>query len=388
MNFEPTETQALVRKSARDFAERVVRPIAASIDAEERVPPEVIQGLGALGLLAVNVAPELGGAGAGPVAFALAIQEIARACASTAVTMSVTNMVGEAIARFGTPEQAARYCPALASGGAGHGCFALSEPDAGSDPGGMTTLARRDGTGDGAGWVIDGAKQWISGGNAAHVFIVWARTAGADGAPVPGTRGITCFLVDAGTPGLHVGKPEDKMGIRGSNTVPLAFRDCRVPASARLGAENEGFKIAMMALDGGRIGISSQAIGIARAALEESVAYARDRRTFGVPIAEHQAIQWMLADMRTRIDAAHLLSMRAAAMKGEGARFSREAAMAKLFASETAIAVTNAAVQVHGGYGYTREFAAERHLRDARVTAIYEGTSEIQRLVIARAALG
>jgi alkylation response protein AidB-like acyl-CoA dehydrogenase len=231
--------------------------------------------------------------------------------------------------------------------------------------------------------VLDGAKQWISGGSAARVFIVWARTRPIEAA----SKGISCFLVDGNAAGLRVGRPEDKMGIRGSSTVPLEFSGCRVPASAMLGSENEGFKIAMMALDGGRIGISSQAIGIARAALDESVRYAKDRRTFGAPIAEHQAIQWKLADMQTRIEAAHLLSMRAAWMKETGHAFSREAAIAKLFASESAIAVCNDAVQIHGGYGYTRDFAAERHLRDARVTTIYEGTSEIQRLVIARSAL-
>jgi alkylation response protein AidB-like acyl-CoA dehydrogenase len=352
VQFVPTETQALVQRTARDFAERVVRPLAADIDARGAIPPEVIRGLGDLGLLAVNVDPELGGAGAGPVAFALAVQEIARACASTAVTMSVTNMVGEAIARFGTAAQAARHCPVLARGDQGHGCFALSEPDAGSDPGGLTTTARREGDG----WVLDGAKQWISGGNAAHVFIVWARTVVAGGAPIPGAKGIACFLVEGGAPGLRAGAPEDKMGLRGSDTVPLVFSGCGVPASARLGTEGDGFKIAMMALDGGRIGIASQAIGIARAALEESVVYAADRRAFGVPIAEHQAIQWKIADMATRIDAAHLLSMRAAWMKERGLRFSSEAAMAKLFASEAAIAVCNDAVQIHGGYGYTRDF--------------------------------
>ncbi len=379
MNFEPTETQALIQRAARDFAARVVLPIAAEIDARATIPPAVVRALGELGLMAVNIAPELGGSGAGVVAYALAVQEIARACASIAVTMSVTNMVGEAIARFGTSAQASHYCPALARGDEGLGCFALSEPDAGSDPGAMVTTARRDG----AEWVLDGAKQWISGGSAARVLIVWART----GPPETGTKGIACFLVDGNAAGLRVGRPEDKMGLRGSSTVPLEFASCRVPATAMLGSENDGFKIAMMALDGGRIGIGAQAVGIARAALEESVRYAKDRRTFGAPIAEHQAIQWMLADMQTRIDAAHLLSMRAAAMKEAGRPFSREAAIAKLFASEAAIAVCNSAVQIHGGYGYTRDFAAERHLRDARVTTIYEGTSEIQRLVIARSAL-
>ena len=379
MDLTPGETQRLVQRTAREFAERVVMPLAAGIDANESIPDAVLRGLGELGLMAVNVAPEVGGAGAGAVAFALAVQEIARACASTAVTMSVTNMVGEAIARFGAPDQAARYCGELARGDRGLGCFALSEPDAGSDPGAMTTSARREG----AGWVLDGAKQWISGGSAARVFIVWARTA----PPQTGTRGISCFLVDGDAPGLRVGRREDKMGLRGSSTVALEFAGCRVPAAAMLGAENEGFKIAMMALDGGRIGIASQAIGIARAALEESVRYANDRRAFGVAIGQHQAIKWKLADMTTRVDAAHLLSMRAAWLKEARRPFSREAAIAKLFASESAVAACNDAVQIHGGYGYTRDFAAERHLRDARATTIYEGTSEIQRIVIARSEL-
>jgi alkylation response protein AidB-like acyl-CoA dehydrogenase len=379
MDLDCNETQGLIQKTARDFATRVVAPLAAELDATERFPREVLRALADIGLMAINVPPELGGAGAGAVAYALAMQEIARACASTAVMMSVTNMVGEAIARFGTDAQKQRYCPKLASGEYSVGSFALSEPDAGSDPGAMRTTARRE---DDA-WVIDGAKQWITGGSYAGVFIVWARTA----APEAGARGISCFLVEGGTKGLRVGRPEDKLGIRASNTVPLEFDGCRVPADALLGGENGGFKIAMMALDGGRIGISSQAIGIARAALAESVAYAKERRAFDVPIASHQAIQWKLADMQTDIDAAHLLSMRAAWLKDQGSPFTREASMAKVFASEAAIRICNDAVQIHGGYGYTREMPAERHLRDARVTTIYEGTSEIQRVVIARSVL-
>ncbi len=379
MDLELTETQALVQKTAREYASRVVAPQAAAIDEQERFPRELLRGLAELGLMAINVPPELGGSGAGVVSAALALQEIARACASCAVMMSVANMVGEAIARFGTDEQKKHHCPRLASGEYAMGSFALSEPDAGSDPGGMRTTARRDGDE----WVIDGAKQWITGGSYAGVYIVWARTAGPDA----GARGISCFLVEGGAKGLKVGRPEDKMGIRGSDTVPLEFDGVRVPASSLLGQENGGFKIAMMALDGGRIGISAQAIGIARAALAESVAYAKERKAFDVPIAQHQAIQWKLADMHTQIEAAHLLSMRAAVLKERGQPFSREASIAKLFASETAVRVANEAVQIHGGYGYTREYPAERHLRDARVTMIYEGTSEIQRLVIARTVL-
>jgi alkylation response protein AidB-like acyl-CoA dehydrogenase len=379
VDLELTETQVLVQKTARDFASRVIAPQAASIDETERFPREIMRGLAELGLMAINVPTELGGSGAGVVAAALALQEIARACASTAVMTSVANMVGEAIARFGTQAQKQRHCPKLASGEYGMGSFALSEPDAGSDPGGMRTTACRDGSE----WVLDGAKQWITGGTHAGVYIVWARTA----PPETGAKGISCFLVEGGAKGLRVGRLEDKMGIRGSDTVALEFDGCRVPQDALFGQENGGFKIAMMALDGGRIGISSQALGIARAALEEAVAYSKERKAFGVPIAQHQGIAWKLADMHTQIEAAHLMCLRAAWLKEHGKAFSQQASMSKLFASEMAVRVCNEAVQIHGGYGYTREYAAERHLRDARVTTIYEGTSEIQRLVIARGVL-
>ncbi len=382
MDLELSPTQLAVQSTAREFAARVIAPQAADIDKHERFPKEPLQGLAELGLLSVNVPEELGGAGAGAVAYALAMQEVAGACASTAVTMAVTNMVGEVVARFGTDAQKKHVCPKLASAEWLAGAFALSEPEAGSDPGGMRTTARDDGDH----WVIDGAKQWITSGAHAGVFVVWART----GAPEThkGTRGISCFLVEGGTPGLRIGRAEDKMGLRGSNTVGLEFDGCRVPKSALLGDLHGGFKIAMMALDGGRIGISAQAIGIARASLSESVLYAKERKQFDKPIGDFQAIKWKLADMKTRIDAAHLLCMRAAWMKEAGVPFSREASMAKLFASETGIKVANEAVQIHGGYGYTREFAAERHLRDVRVTTIYEGTSEVQRIVIARHVLG
>ena len=382
MDIELDETQRMVQKAARDYADRVIRPQAADIDKHERFPKEILKGLAELGLMAVNVPEELGGAGAGTVAYALAMQEVAAACASTAVTMAVTNMVGEVIARFGTNEQKQHHCPRLASGEHVAGAFALSEPEAGSDPGGMRTTARKDGDD----WVLDGEKQWITSGAHAGVFVVWARTSPAS--ERPGTRGISCFLVPGGAKGLRVGKHEDKMGLRGSNTVPLVFEGCRVPASALLGELDGGFKIAMMALDGGRIGISSQAIGIARAALAESVVYAKDRKQFDKPIADFQGIQWKLANMKTDLDAAHLLSLRAAWMKERGLPFSKEASMAKVFATEAAWRICNQAVQIHGGYGYTREFAAERHLRDVRVTMIYEGTSEVQRIVIARSVLG
>ncbi len=381
MDITLDETQSFVQKTARDFATRVILPEAAAIDREARFPRAILKGLAELGLMAVGVPAELGGAGAGTVAYALAMQEIARACASTAVTMAVTNMVGEVIAAFGSDEQKKAYNPKLASGEYVAGAFALSEPGAGSDAGGMTTTATRDGDG----WVIEGQKQWITSGAHAGVMVVWART--GDRGTLPGTRGISCFLVEGGTPGLLVGKAENKHGIRGSNTVSLTFDRCRVPRSALLGDLHGGFRIAMMALDGGRIGISSQALGIARAALDESVRYALERRQFDKPIADFQATQWKLADMATDVDAGHLLTMRAAWLKEKGRPFSREASMAKVFSTEAANRVCNKAVQIHGGYGFVREFAAERHLRDVRVTMIYEGTSEVQRIVIARSAL-
>ena len=322
----------------------------------------------------VNVPSEYGGAEAGVVAYALAMMEVARACASTAVTMAVTSMVAEVIHQFGTDDQRGRHVQSITGGKYVAGAFALSEPGAGSDPGGMTTTARQLDQG----YVIDGQKQWISNGTHAGVFVVWARTGG------PGTRGISCFLVEKDTPGLIIGRHEDKLGLRGSSTVSLTFDGCKVPASALLGDLGGGFKIAMMALDGGRIGISAQAIGIATAAHDEAVAYAKEREQFGQPIANFQAIQWMLADNRTELDAARLLCLRAAHLKESGQAFTREASMAKLFASEMGQRICNRAMQVHGGYGYTREFNVERHLRDIRVTTIYEGTSQIQQLVIAR----
>ncbi|HJL17758.1 MAG TPA: acyl-CoA dehydrogenase family protein [Sandaracinaceae bacterium LLY-WYZ-13_1] len=374
MDLDLTEEQKLVQQAARGFAQERIAPRAATIDREQRIPDDVLDGLAELGLFGVNVPEALGGAGAGAVAYSLAMQEVARACASTAVTMAVTNMVGEVIAAFGTDEQKARYNPRLCSGALRAGSFALSEPAAGSDPGAMRTTATRDGDD----WVIEGSKQWITSGDFAGVFVVWARTGD------PGAKGISAFLVDSDAEGLEVGRHEDKMGLRGSSTTALHFEGCRVPASALLGERDGGFKIAMMALDGGRIGIASQAIGIAEAALAEAVAYAKERETFGVPIAEHQAIQWMIADSRTELDAATLLARRAAWMKERGGRFSRQAAMAKAYASEAAWRICDRAVQIHGGYGYTKEYAVERYLRDVRVTRIYEGTSEIQRLVISR----
>jgi alkylation response protein AidB-like acyl-CoA dehydrogenase len=374
MNLDLTETQALIVRTARDYVERSIRPVAAALDREERFPKEILKGLAELGLMGINVPSSFGGAEAGAVAYALSMMEVSRGCASTAVTMAVTNMVAEVIARFGTQAQKEQHIPKLTSGEYMGGAFALSEPEAGSDPGGMRTTAERTSEG----WVLRGQKQWITNGAYAGVLVVWARTGGT------GTKGISAFLVEGGTPGLKAGKSEDKLGLRASNTVPLTLDDCVVPASALLGVEGGGFKIAMMALDGGRIGIASQAVGIATAALEEAAEYARQRRQFGRPIAEFQAIQWMVADSKTELEASRLLALRAAQLKESGKPFSSEAAMAKLFASEAANRICNRCVQIHGGYGFVRDFPAERHLRDVRVTTIYEGTSEIQRMVIAR----
>jgi len=375
LDFDGTEVQQAVAAAARKFAVERAEPAAAEADRRARFPEELVRELGQLGLLAVNVPAALGGSEAGAVAYALAVMEVARADCSLAVTMAVTNMVGETIVRFGTEEQKARCLPRLASGEWLAGSFGLSEPQAGSDPNSMSTRADlRDGR-----WVLNGTKQWITSGDRAGVLIVWARTdVGA------GNRGITAFLVEGGTPGLVVGRHEDKMGIRSSSTVSLTFEDCAVPASAVLGETGHGLRVALAALDGGRIGIASQATGTIRAALDASTRYARERQAFGKPIAEFQAIAFALADMRTAHDAARLMTLRAAALKEAGKPFGQEAAMAKLFASEAAQAATSKAVQIHGGYGYIDEFPVERLFRDARVQTIYEGTSEIQRLVIAR----
>jgi alkylation response protein AidB-like acyl-CoA dehydrogenase len=377
MDLELSETQRMVQQTAREFAQRRLAPGAAELDKSKRSPEAALRGLAELGLLGVNVPSQWGGAEAGVVSYALAMMEVSRACASTAVGMAVTNMVAEVIEAFGNQAQRERHLPKLTGGEHLTGAFALSEPAVGSDPARMTTTAKRTSSG----WVLDGQKQWITNGAYAGVMVVWARTGG------PGSKGISCFLVEKGTPGLIVGRPEDKMGLRGSNTVPLTFDACEVSDAALLGDEGEGFRIAMMALDGGRIGISAQATGIATAAFEAATAYAKERRAFGKPIASYQAIQWMLADSATELDASRLLCLRAASLKEQALPFSREASVAKLFASEAAVRVCNRAMQVHGGYGYTREFPVERYLRDVRVTTIYEGTSEIQRLVIARSQL-
>jgi acyl-CoA dehydrogenase len=377
VDLELNETQLLVRDSARNFARERVLPGARERDRKEIFPSDLLREMAGLGLMGVNVPAAYGGAEAGAVSYSLAMMEMAAACASTAVAMAVTNMCAELICAFGTEEQKRTHVTRLVSGEAVAGAFALSEPQVGSDAAGLgTTAARRDG-----GWVLNGAKQWITSGAYAGVMVVWARSGG------PGAGGLSAFIVEGGTKGLHIGKAEDKLGLRGSNTVPLLFEECVLPASALLGREGEGFRLAMMALDGGRIGIASQACGVARAALEASLRYVRDRRAFGQPIGEFQAVRFMLANMKTELSAAESLTFRAAWLKEHQRPFTREASMAKLFASEMSNRVCDKAVQLHGGYGYIDEFPVERYLRDARVQTIYEGTSEIQRVVIAREVL-
>jgi alkylation response protein AidB-like acyl-CoA dehydrogenase len=378
MDFAPTEEQLLVQRTARDVAERLLLPRAAARDLSGEFPTAELKELAALGLLAIAIPDELGGANAGTVAYSLALQELARADASVAVAVSVTNMVAEMICKQGTPAQQQRWVPGLADGSLVAGAFGLSEPAAGSDVAGLRTTAVKTATG----WRLSGTKQWITSGDRAGVLIIWAMSDQSSGSE--SHKGVTAFIVPGGTPGLSVARLEEKMGLHGSSTAQLVLDNVEVGHDAVLGAEGRGFALAMMALDGGRIGIASQAIGIARGAHEAAVRYAGERQTFGEPIIKHQAVGNMLADAATWLDAAHLMTLRAAYLKESGQAFSQQAAMAKLFATEHAWKICDIALQVHGGYGYVRDFPVERALRDVRVTRIYEGTSEIQRIVIAR----
>ncbi len=375
MHLELTDEQRMIQQVARDFAEKEVRPIAEVIDREARFPRETVARMGQLGLLGITMPESHGGAGGDTVAYVLALAEVARGCASHAVIMSVNNSLYCApVLTYGTGEQKARFLTPFASGQK-IGCFALTEPEAGSDASNQRTSA----TPDGDGYVLDGRKVFVTNGRESSAALVFAQTDRA-----AGHRGISAFLVDKGTPGFTVVKTEDKLGIRASDTAEFLFERCRVPAANRLGEPGQGFKIALGALDTGRIGIAAQALGIATAAYEASVTYARERKSFGVPIGQHQMVQWMLADMATSIEAARLLTLRAAWRKDSGAPFGHESAMAKLFASETAMRVTTDAIQVHGGYGFIKEYQVERYFRDAKITQLYEGTSQIQKLVIAR----
>jgi len=376
VDFEPDEEQRLIADTARAFAERELAPRATARDRDSEFPDKEMRALGALGLLGVMVPAAYGGAEAGPIALVLALREIARGDAAVAVTMSVTNMVAETLARFGTEAARRRYLPPLCAGDAVAGAFALSEAQAGSDPSAMTTTAERA---PGGGYRLRGSKLWTTSGDRAGVLLVAAR----NGASL-GKAGYSTFVVEQGTPGLVPGRHEDKMGLRGSTTVALTLDDVAVPPDALVGGEGQGLKVALSALGGGRIGIAAQALGIARAALEVARAYVKERRQFNRPLGDFQAVQFMLADSAVALDAGWLLTLAAAWRKQHGLPFTRQAAQAKLFATERANEICDRAVQVLGGYGYTRDFPVERHFRDVRVTTIYEGTSQIQKLVIAR----
>jgi len=369
----------MVQAMAREFADSAIKPIAAEIDRDARFPHETVKRMGGLGLMGIAIPEQWGGSGADAVSYVVALEEIAKACASHAVVMSVNNsLYGDPLLRYGTDAQRERFLKPVASGHA-HGCFALTEPQAGSDATNQATLAVRDG----AEYIVNGRKRFITTGRESSFALVFCQTDRAQG-----HHGISAFVVEKGVPGFTVGKTEDKLGIRASDTAELIFEDCRVPVANRVGDEGQGFKIAMTAIDGGRIGIAAQAVGIATGAYERSVAYARERKAFGVLIGQHQMVQWMLADMATAIDGARLLTLRAATLKDAGRPYRTAAAMAKLFASETAMKVATDAIQVHGGYGFIKEYEVERAFRDAKITQLYEGTSQIQKLVIARDLLG
>lgn len=371
-----TEEQELFKQTVHEFAEREILPVARELDEREEYPRATVSKMAELGLMGLLVPEEYGGSAASTLDYVLAMEEISWGDASHSVVMSVTNsLVCEPIVRFGTSEQKQRYLRAMA-GGEYVGAYCLSEPTSGSDASNMSTLAVRDGSD----FVLNGTKSWITNGGEAGVYLVYALT----NTSVAKSRGITAFLIPADTPGLRAGKKEKKLGIRASSTTQIFFEDCRVPASAVLGNVDEGFRIAMATLDGGRIGIGAQALGIAQRALDESVAYSKEREAFGHPIADFQGLQWRMADMALRVESARLLVYRAARMKDAGQSFSKEASMAKLFASETAMFCAHAAVQMLGGYGFVRDYIVEKLFRDAKITEIYEGTSEVQRLVISR----
>jgi alkylation response protein AidB-like acyl-CoA dehydrogenase len=374
MSLQLSSEQEMIRLMARDFARNELEPHAHTWDQTETFPAEAVKKMGALGLFGMMIPTQYNGAGAGAVSYSLALQEIAYSCASTAVTMSVTNLSSDPILKFGNEQQKQQYLKPLAAGQF-LGAFAITEPGAGSDPGGMNTRA----VDEGDSYLVNGTKVFITNGGYADVIILIART-GQD----KSNRSLSGFILEKGTPGLTVGRKEDKMGLRASNTVELLLQDCRIPKDNLLGKEGFGFKIAMVALDSGRIGIASQSLGIARACLDEAIQYAKNRRQFGRSINSFQAIQWMIADSATEIEAAHGLTVNAASLKDEGLPFTKEASMAKLFSSETANRVAYRTLQIHGGYGYMKEYKIERLYRDARVTTIYEGTSEVQRIVVAR----
>jgi len=374
MDFNPTEEHQLIRQSVREFCDKYVSPIAEEVDRYQRYPEEVIKKIAEQDLMGIYFPAEYGGAGADVMSYAIVMEELARACASTCVVVGAhTSLAEYPIYKFGTEEQKKKYLPPLCKGEV-IGAFALTEPGAGTDASAMKTLAVLDGNE----YVLNGSKIFITNAPVAGVIIVFAMTDKSKG-----TKGISAFIVPAGSPGLVIGKHLEKMGIRGSLTSEVLLKDCRIPKENLLGAEGQGFRIAMMTLDGGRIGIASQALGIAQAALDESIRYSKERVQFGKPIGSFQAIQWMIANMAMEVDAARLLVYRAAWCYQQGLPYSTEAAMAKLFASEMAVRQTERAVQLHGGIGYIKGTKVERLYRDAKITEIYEGTSEVMRMVIA-----
>jgi alkylation response protein AidB-like acyl-CoA dehydrogenase len=373
MNLELSEAQTAARDTARRFAHEKLDRVGIETDRTHQFPAEAVAELGRLGMLGVFIPERYGGAGLDNVAYALVIEELSVECAATGVIVSAHSSLGSwPILGTGNESQRERYLPRMASG-EWLGCFALTEPQAGSDAAGQKTRAVTDGDS----YIINGTKNFITNGPQAGVCILFANTA-----PDQAHRGISAFIVETAWPGFQVVRTEDKMGIHGAHSAQLSFSDLRVPRENLLAAEGEGFKIAMKTLDGGRIGIAAQAVGIARASLEASLRYSQERKSFGNPLASYQAIQWKLADMALQVDAARLLTLQAASLKDRGLPCTRQSAMAKLFAAETAMEAATEAVQIHGGYGYTREFKVERYFRDAKITEIYEGTSEIQRLVI------
>ncbi|MDX2439325.1 MAG: acyl-CoA dehydrogenase [Desulfobacterales bacterium] len=374
MSIKLTDEQLMIQTMVRDFSREVIAPTAAERDKTKEFPGDNLKQLGELGFMGMMVPPEYNGSGADTISYVLALSEVAYSCASTAVVMSVHNsIVCESILKYGTEDQKQRFLKPLATGEI-IGAFALTEPNAGSDPVRQTTKAVRDGDS----YILNGTKRFITTGKNAGVVIVTVKTD-----EEKRHKGISAFLVKKGTPGFTTGPPEDKMGLRGSDTVDLLFEDCRVPAEDMLGEEGEGFKIAMTGLDGGRIGISAQSVGVAQAALDAAVQYAKEREQFGQSISRFQGLRWMVADMATELEAARQLMLSASSMKDRGENYTAQASMAKLFSSEMVNRVTAKALQIHGGYGYIKEYPVERYYRDARVFTIYEGTSEIQRIVIA-----
>ena len=378
MDYLLTEEQIMLRDMVRRFAEEKIAPVASDNEKNHRFPKDIISELGQLGIMGIPYPVEYGGAGMDFVSYMLAVEELSRHCASTGVIVSAhTSLVCDPIYRFGTEEQKQKYLPDLLSGNK-IGSFSLTEAGAGSDAGATKTTAVLDGDE----WVLNGSKLFATNGKEAEVFILIASTE-----PSKKTKGVTAFIVDRDMPGYSIGKVEQKMGIRSSSTTEIILDNVRVPKENLLGELNKGFKVAMVTLDGGRLGIASQALGIARASAEDSIKYSKERYQFDQPISNFQAIQWMISDMWTEYEAAWLLTWRASTMKDRGIHYSREAAEAKLKASEVAMECARKAIQVHGGYGYTEDFNVERYYRDAKITELYEGTSEIQRLVISRALL-